>query len=136
VSPISRVLKFRISSPVFSGIVWSCIWLGIGALFLSMMLAGNSLRETELTPWVFGIHGFAALAGGFVAARNSGRKGWYYGALNGVLYTLLVVLCSFLALDTDWSIRIAALLGLTFLTGAIGGMLGVGTGGSSRVGRK
>lgn len=129
--PLSRVAKIRVSSPLLSGLIWSCIWLGIGALALSLMLAGNSLREDELLPWVFGVHGAASLAGGFAAARRSGKKGWYYGALNGATYTLAVVITSFLAADTEWSLRIAAMLGLTVVTGALGGMLGVNTGSTS-----
>ncbi|WP_219641334.1 TIGR04086 family membrane protein [Cohnella sp. CFH 77786] len=129
-SPITRVLKVRAGSPVMSGLIWSCIWLGAGTLFLSMMLTSSSLREADLVPWVFGIHGAASLAGGFVAARRSGRKGWYFGAANGALYSLLVMLTSFLATDTDWSLRVLALLGLTCLTGALGGMLGVNSGSS------
>jgi len=128
VSPISRIWKVRISSPIFSGLVWSCIWLGIGALLLSMLLSASSLREGDILPWVFGIHGAASLAGGFVSARRSGRRGWYFGAVSGVIYSLLVLLASFLAMDTDWSLRIAALLGVTCLSGAFGGMVGVNTG--------
>jgi putative membrane protein (TIGR04086 family) len=128
VSPISRVMRFRVSSPVLSGLIWSSIWLALGALFLSVMLTGNSLRESELVPWVFGIHGFASLAGGFVSARRSGRKGWYFGAVNGLLYMLFVLLTSFLATDATWSLRVPAILGLTGLAGAFGGMLGVNSG--------
>ena len=130
-NPVSRVWKIRISSPVFSGLVWSCIWLGIGALLLSATLSVSSLREGALLPWVFGIHGMASLAGGFVSARRAGRKGWYFGAMNGALYALLIVLASFLAMETDWSLRIAALLGATCLSGAFGGMVGVNTGNAS-----
>lgn len=127
-NPLSRLGKVRISSPVLSGLIWSCIWLGIGALLLSALLAVSSLREDGILPWVFGIHGAASLAGGFVSARRSGRKGWYFGAVSGAIYALLVVIASFLAMDTDWSLRIAALLGVACLTGAFGGMIGVNTG--------
>jgi len=127
-NPLSRLGKVRISSPVLSGLIWSCIWLGIGALLLSALLAVSSLREDGILPWVFGIHGAASLAGGFVSARRSGRKGWYFGAVSGAIYALLVVIASFLAMDTDWSLRIAALLGVACLAGAFGGMIGVNTG--------
>lgn len=130
-SPVARLLKVRVSSPVMSGLIWSCIWLGAGALLLSMILAEGSARESNLLPWVFGIHGAAALAGGFVAARRSGKKGWYFGAANGALYTLIIIIVSFLAMDTDWSVLMPAMLGLTCLTGAFGGMLGVNTGAAS-----
>jgi putative membrane protein (TIGR04086 family) len=134
-SPITRVLRVRVTSPLWSGLIWSSIWLGAGALVLSLTLAGSSLRESELLPWVFGIHGAASFAGGFVAARRSGRKGWYFGTANGVLYMLLILLISFLAAETDWSYRVPGLLGLTCLAGALGGMLGVNTG-SAHMGRK
>lgn len=133
--PLSRVTKMRIVSPVWSGLVWSCIWLGIGALVLSLLLAGNAVQESGLVPWVFGIHGFAALAGGFVSARRAGQKGWYYGAANGALYALAVLLTSFLAADTDWSLRIAVLFGITMLAGALGGMFGVNAGSSNGKGK-
>jgi putative membrane protein (TIGR04086 family) len=135
-SPMSRMMRFRVSSPALSGLIWSAIWLGAGALLLSILLTGSSLRESDLQPWVFGIHGFASLAGGFVAARRSGRKGWYFGAINGLLYTLLILLASFLATDADWSVRVPAMLGVTALAGALGGMLGVNTGSPHLAGRK
>jgi putative membrane protein (TIGR04086 family) len=122
------MMRFRVSSPVLSGLIWSGIWLAAGALFLSLMLTGSSLRESELTPWVFGIHGMACLAGGFVSARRTGRKGWYYGFLNGLLYTLLIVLASFLATDAAWTMRVPAMLGVAAAAGAFGGMLGVNSG--------
>jgi|GEM_PF-113802 len=130
--PLSRVSKVRIASPVLSGLVWACIWLGAGALVLSLLLAGNAVGESNLVPWVFGTHGLAALAGGFSAARRAGQKGWYYGAATGALYALAVVLASFLAADIDWSPRIAVLFAVTMLTGALGGMFGVNTGSSSK----
>ncbi|WP_276352792.1 TIGR04086 family membrane protein [Cohnella caldifontis] len=131
-NPISRVAKVRVSSPLLSGLIWSCIWLGAGALLLSVLLAQSSVREDQLLPWVFGIHGAASLAGGFVSARRSGQKGWYHGALNGAVYTSAVVVTSFLAADTEWSLRIAAMLGVTIVTGAFGGMLGVNSGTTPR----
>ncbi|TJY41416.1 TIGR04086 family membrane protein [Cohnella pontilimi] len=127
-SPISRMLRFRVSSPVLSGLIWSAIWLAAGALFLSLMLTGSALRESELLPWVFGIHGLASLAGGFVSARRSGRKGWYFGMLNGILYTALILLTSFLATDAAWTVRVPIMLAVAAAAGAVGGMLGVNTG--------
>jgi putative membrane protein (TIGR04086 family) len=129
-NPIPRTAKIRISSPLLSGLVWSCIWLGAGALVLSLLLSESAFGEDRLLPAVFCIHGFASLAGGFASARRAGQRGWYHGALNGAVYSALVVLSSFLAADTEWSLKIAALLGITIVTGAFGGMLGVNAGSS------
>lgn len=130
-NPSSRIPSVRVSSPFFSGLVWSCLWLGAGALLLSLLLSGNSIREIDLLPWVFGIHGTASWAGGFVSARRSGRKGWYFGAVSGAVYALCILLISFLAVDAAWSLRVPMLLGLAVLCGAFGGMLGVNTGAGS-----
>lgn len=121
----AKTTGWRAAAPFLSGLLWSGIWLGVGTLLLSLLLAGTALQESELTPWVYGIHAFAAFCGGFVAARRTGRRGWYYGAVTGVLYTLAVLVASFLALDAAWSLRVAVMAGATGAAGAVGGMLGV-----------
>jgi len=85
-----------------------------------------------MLPWVFGVHGTSSLAGGFVSAKRSGRKGWYFGMSNGLLYTLLIITISFLATDASWTMAVPTLLLVTCLAGAFGGMLGVNTGSNSR----
>ncbi|GIO12460.1 hypothetical protein J19TS2_20150 [Cohnella xylanilytica] len=134
--PIEQVTGFRIASPMVSGILWSIIWLAAGTLLLSLLLYGTDMGEKDTTPWVFGIHGFASLCGGFVSGRRAGRKGWSIGLATGLLYALLVLLTSFLAHDIGWSVRILLMLGLTAVLGALGGMLGVNTGSSKPKGRR
>lgn len=121
----------RNASPVMSGLYWSGIGLAIGALVLSVLLMG-SLKEADTLPWVYGVHGCASLAGGFAAAKRSGRKGWYFGLANGFLYTLLLLIVSFLATDAGWTSAIPILLLVTCLAGAFGGMIGVNAGSNSR----
>lgn len=127
-NPLSRLFRFRMASPVASGLYWSGIWLAIGAIIISILLMGSSISEAELLPWVFGVHGFASFAGGFVSARRSGRRGWYFGAANGLFYTLLILLISFLAADAAWTLTVPILLAVTSFAGAFGGVLGVNTG--------
>lgn len=127
-SSLSRMLGLRIASPIASGLYWSGIWLAIGAVVLSILLMGSSLSAANMQPYVFGVHGFAALAGGFVSAKRSGKRGWYFGMANGLLYTLLLLVISFLANDMSWSTAVPILIGVTSFAGALGGMLGVNTG--------
>ncbi|WEK55382.1 MAG: TIGR04086 family membrane protein [Candidatus Cohnella colombiensis] len=129
---IPNVMGSRIASPIASGLYWSGIWLAIGAVILSILLTGSSVSESALSPWVFSVHGIAALAGGFASARRSGRKGWYFGLANGVLYTLLILMISFLATDGGWSGAVPTLIAVACLAGAFGGMLGVSTRSTSR----
>lgn len=129
---VSRLFGFRIGSPILSGLVWSFFWLAASALVLSLLLSNTSFQEQSVPALALAAHGFCALAGGFVSARRSGRKGWYFGLANGVLYMLLVLLASFLATDVDWSARVPATVGLSALSGAFGGMLGVNTAGGKK----
>lgn len=131
-SSFSRLLGLRNASPVASGLYWSGIWLAIGALVLSVLLMGSSLSESNMLPWVFGVHGCSALAGGFVSAKRSGRKGWYFGMANGLMYSLLLLIISFLATDSSWTMAVPILILITCLAGAFGGMLGVNASSNSR----
>ncbi|CAI6082447.1 TIGR04086 family membrane protein [Cohnella sp. JJ-181] len=123
-----RVSGIRIASPVVAGLVWAFIWLGLGTLALSVLLYSSSLPETKLLSWVFGVHGASCLAGGFTAAKRSGRRGWYIGAFTGLLYTLAVVLIGFLSQDIGVDSRMGLLGLVAALAGAFGGMLGVNAG--------
>jgi len=129
---LSRIFGLRNASPLASGLYWSGIWLAIGALALSILLTGSALSETNMQPWVFGVHGCATLAGGFVSAKRSGRRGWYFGMTNGLLYTALLLTISFLATDAGWSSAVPTLLLVTGLAGALGGMLGVNSGSGTK----
>lgn len=130
--PIPQVSGFRIASPLLSGVVWAVIWLAAGTLLLSLLLYGTAISEQDVVPWVFGIHGFASMCGGFVAARRSGRRGWSIGMATGLFYAVVVMLTSFLANDVGWTARIPMLIGLAAIFGAIGGMFGVNTGSAKR----
>lgn len=131
-----KVAGNRIASPLVSGLLWSVIWLAAGTLLISLLLYATSLNESDLVKWVFGIHGFASLCGGFTAAKKSGEKGWRIGLITGLFYAVLVLLASFLANDLGWSLRIPMMAGIAALAGAVGGMLGVNTGGPTPASKK
>lgn len=115
----------KISSPFLAGIVYAIIWLAIGALMLSLFLHFSNMNESSLPLYAMIVHGISALAGGFIAGKRSGKKGWYYGGLLGLLYGIVILVISFLAADAQLSLRSLTLIATTFLTGALGGMIGV-----------
>ncbi|BBH19284.1 hypothetical protein Back11_06290 [Paenibacillus baekrokdamisoli] len=117
--------KVQVTTPMLSGILYAAIWLAVGALLLSALLRFGSMQESELPLYSMLVHGLSALAGGYIAGKRSGTKGWYYGGLLGVVYGLLVLLVSFLASNTGISGRTLAMLGETLLAGAFGGIVGV-----------
>ncbi|MCJ8011710.1 TIGR04086 family membrane protein [Paenibacillus sp. KQZ6P-2] len=122
---IRRVLSFRIANPILSGLYYSFFWMMVGALILSLLLWSSGMQEQSLSRLIYVVHAIAALFGGMVAGKRSGRKGWYNGGLTGILYGLLIMVIGFLALDTSLRMGDLLLLGTVFASAAIGGMLGV-----------
>ena len=114
-----------IASPLLAGVLFSIIWLAVGALLLSLLLHFTDMKESSLSTNAFLVHGFASLAGGFTAGRRSENKGWYHGSLLGLLYGAIVIIISFLASNASISLHSVLLLGVSLLTGAFGGMIGV-----------
>jgi putative membrane protein (TIGR04086 family) len=114
-----------IASPLLAGVLFSIIWLAAGALLLSLLLHFTSMQESSLPSNALLVHGCASLAGGFTTGRRSENKGWYNGAMLGLLYAVIVIIISFLASNATISMHSAVLLGVSLLAGAFGGMIGV-----------
>ena len=99
---IRRLVSFRVSNPILSGLCQAFVWMFIGAFILSLFLWMSGMREQDLSLYTYVVHGLSLLVGGFVAGKSSGEKGWYYGGITGIVYGLLVLLIGFLALDAPY----------------------------------
>jgi len=124
-NPINRVSQVRITSPLFSGLLYSLIMMTVGTLVTSLFLLLTKTQESSLGTLVLIIHGAALLVGGWVTGKRAGSRGWYHGALLGVLYFVIVFLVGFLAFDAGFNLQSLKLLGIAFAAAALGGMLGV-----------
>ncbi|RKN83819.1 TIGR04086 family membrane protein [Paenibacillus ginsengarvi] len=124
-NPIDRLPRIRITSPLLSGIVNAFMWLSVGAVLASLVVAMTSITEQSLTAATFLIHGIASLFGGFSSGKRANSKGWYYGAILGAIYTAIVVLVGFLSFDAGIGKDTAVMLSIAVPAGAIGGMVGV-----------
>lgn len=124
-NPIERFPRFRITSPLLSGVVNAFIWLCIGAVVTSLIVTMTNMTEQSLTRAAYIIHGIACACGGFSSGKRSGSKGWYHGLLLGILYTVLVVLVGFLGFDAGLGPDTAILFGSAVAAGVLGGMVGV-----------
>lgn len=122
---IRNLFGFRISQPTVSGLWYAFLWMMIGALILSLLLQGEMLDEPELALYTYLVHGIAVLFGGIVSGKRAKQRGWYQGGLTGLLYVVLLLLISFLALDTSLMLRDCILLAPGLVIGAFGGMIGV-----------
>ncbi|MNB89626.1 hypothetical protein D3C75_366610 [compost metagenome] len=122
---IRRLFSWRISSPVLSGLCRSFMWMLLGAVVLSLLLWSSGMKEQDLAMYTYIVHGIAAAFGGLTAGRRAESRGWYQGALTGILYGVIVLLVGFLALDSSpagidglWVLAAAAV-------SALGGIFGV-----------
>lgn len=123
--PIRRAFSFRITSPILSGLLYSFMWMFLGALGLSLLLWASSLSEDDLSVYTFLVHGVSAAFGGIVSGKRAGNKGWYYGCMTGLLYGIMLILIGFLALDSSLSLSDLTLIAAVLVAGSIGGIFGV-----------
>lgn len=124
-NPIKNVSKVSVSSPMLGGALTACIWLGAGALLLSLILKFSGMQEASLPMYAMTVHGCASFAGGFASGKRSGRRGWYIGGGLGILYALIIILIGFLSVNAGFSSHTWNLLAVVIPAGAIGGMIGV-----------
>lgn len=115
------------SYPAFTGLIYAfIITLGF-VLIYSFLLYFTSLSDSHLSRLTYIITAISLSSGGFVSGRRAGQKGWYYGGLTGITYGLILAIIAFLAFDASFNLNGLALLVLTFLFGALGGIFGVNT---------
>lgn len=126
-NPMRNVSQVRITSPLFSGLVYSLIMMTIGTILTSLLLFLTSTQESALHTLTTIIHGVSLFIGGWVSGKRAGNKGWYYGGMLGLIYFLIIFLVGFLAFDAGLNLQSLQLLGIFFASGALGGMLGVNT---------
>ncbi|MCG7410347.1 TIGR04086 family membrane protein [Paenibacillus sp. ACRRX] len=123
---IQKVSNWKMN-PIFAGICYGFVWLALGALTLSVLLAASSASEDNMKSYTYIIHGFALLVAGWTAGRRSGKKGWYYGGITGLLYLLIVLIIGFLAMDVSFNWNKLLYILLSFGVAALGGIAGVNT---------
>lgn len=122
---IRKWTTFRLSHPTVSGVWYAYLWMMIGALVLSLLLQSGTLEEAGLELYVYIVHSAAIFFGGVVSGKRSGQKGWFQGSLTGICYGIILMIISFLALDTSLSWNDLIMLLPAGLIGLIGGVIGV-----------
>jgi len=122
---MAKISQTRISSPFLSGLVYSFLWLGAGAIVLSLLLAFMGMKEESVSGSVYPVHALAVLMGGMVSGRRAGSRGWYHGGMMGLVYGLIVALIGFLGFDAETGLALLWIIFVSFGAGAVGGMIGV-----------
>ncbi|MCF6092753.1 TIGR04086 family membrane protein [Microaerobacter geothermalis] len=112
-------------SPTLSGLFYTLLIVIIGSLLTALILKLTSVREASIPYFTYGINTLALLIGGFIAGKRSQQRGWYSGGLTGLMYGIVILLIGFLAFDAIISWIFLAYILVSFVLGAIGGILGV-----------
>lgn len=118
-------MKFHIRSPILSGLVLMLAIVVIGSLVVALLLQFTGLSERNMPVITYAVNALSLVVGGFVAGRKARERGWLYGGVTGVLYTLVLLLISFLAFDAAVTSKTFVSMISSFAIAAIGGMLGV-----------
>lgn len=121
----NKVRSVSIQSPILAGLFYAFLVMSIAAVITSLILLLTSQNEDALSTYAYIIHSLSLLLGGWIAGKKAEEKGWYYGGLFGLIYSVIVFVIGFLGFDKglDWSM-LAFLLSAFFL-GALGGVVGV-----------
>lgn len=115
----------RAGSPVMSGLLYSLVCMAAATILVSLAIKFSGAKEASLETAVYVIHSASLFIGGLVTGRRSGRRGWYFGGMMGILYSIVIILIGFLSYDAALTLYTLILLCLSFVMGAFGGMIGV-----------
>lgn len=126
-NPMKSVSQVRITSPLFSGLMYAFCMMTIGTLLTSLFLLLTSTPESSLHTLTTIIHAVSLFIGGWVSGKRGASRGWYHGGMVGIVYFILIFLVGFLAFDAGLNLQSLQLLGILFASGALGGILGVNT---------
>lgn len=124
---LKQATQVRIGSPMLSGLLYSFIAMAIGALAASVIMTMGNQGEEVLSLYAYIIHGVAIIIGSFASGRKSGSRGWYYGALLGLVYSIIVLIVGFLSFDKGFDLSVLTFAAGAMLAGIIGGIAGVNT---------
>lgn len=117
--------RFLVRSPLLSGLLTVWLLVLFGSLITAFVLNVTHVQEQHFNYFSYTINIIALLIGGWIAGKKSGQRGWYYGALTGLFYAVIVFFIGMLAFDTSLDWRSLTLLVGSVAIAALGGMLGV-----------
>lgn len=118
-----RVIKF---SSILKGLVCSFAILVITSIILGFFFSiFNALNEEVISRILLVINYVAIFVGGIYSARASYRKGWLIGGFVGLLYMLIILILGLRWVEISFSLDLILRIVSGFITGAIGGIIGI-----------
>ncbi|MEB3102033.1 TIGR04086 family membrane protein [Ferviditalea candida] len=112
-------------SPLFRGLVTTFIFLFAASIIVSLLVLWTEMKEQSLAFYAYLIHGLSIFAGGLASGRKADKKGWYHGAVLGIVYSLLILAIAHFGFDSTLGLNALSLILLSLMLGALGGAIGV-----------
>ncbi len=115
----------NIRSPILSGLVLMLTIVLLGSLIVSLLLQFTNLSESKMPIITYVVNAISLLTGGFITGYKAKERGWIYGGITGILYTIILLLVAFLAFDIVLTTKTLLTMISAFGISAIGGIFGV-----------
>ncbi|HET7628342.1 MAG TPA: TIGR04086 family membrane protein [Bacillales bacterium] len=110
---------------MFLGLGMVVVVIVLASFVISLLLQFTNLSEASFATATIVISLLALLAGGIMAGRKAGERGWFIGAGAGFLYTILLSLIQFLGFETSFTPQQLLYFLMYVLVSALGGVIGV-----------
>ncbi len=107
------------------GLIYAFAVAVAAVILAAMLVTWTSMPETKLPVVTYGINLISVLTGSFIAARRAGEKGWYYGGITGLFYTVFITLLGLLLVSASFTLHNLFQIALLSVIGSLGGMIGV-----------
>ncbi|WP_018130831.1 TIGR04086 family membrane protein [Effusibacillus pohliae] len=114
-------------APVLHGLIYAYA-VAFGAILLATaLITWTAVPESKLPVITYAINLAAVVIGSFVSARRSGEKGWYYGGLTGLFYSVSITLLGLIVVAASFTLHNVIQIVLLSAIGGLGGIIGVNT---------
>lgn len=112
--------------PLLYGLAWSLFYAVTGTIFVGIWAHYSILSANAVIVSIYVVHGVAIFIGSFTASRHAGVRGWFYGGVTALMYSVIMVVLGFVVYNT-FMLDAPGLLRICILTlvGAFSGMIGV-----------
>ncbi len=95
-------------------------------VILSVLLSTTSLNENVINPSIIFISAFSILFGSFLSSKKIKTKGIIIGAIQGIIYMLILYLISsFSSMNFSIGTESITMILIGVVCGALGGIIGV-----------
>lgn len=122
---LSNIAPHIGGAPVLQGLIYAFAVAIVAVILAAMVVTWTSLPEAKL-PFVMYIVNLASvLTGAFVSARRAGERGWYFGGLTGLFYSISVTILGLLLVSASFTLHNLFQIALLAVIGSLGGVVGV-----------